>query len=147
MSRSIASPHTTSQLACFLAGLTMMAAPAVAESGESYADVLTALQGGKPVTLILDLGSCAVAGTGKSGPPLKGGLQIKAFMITPAKGLLFSDVHQTLDGADQPVTEYIRYNLGNDGQLTLAVTRQTTAGMTKQDTLVCQLSVGAKFFW
>jgi hypothetical protein len=56
-------------------------------------------------------------------------LQIRAFMITPAKGLLFSDVHQTLDGADQPVTEYIRYNLAKDGELTLAVTRQTTAGM------------------
>jgi VirK protein len=44
------------------------------------------------------------------------------------ESLLFSDVHQTLDGADQPVTEYIRYNLANDGELPWP-TRQTTAGM------------------
>lgn len=68
-------------------------------------------------------------------------------MVVPDKGVFFSDVHQTLDGTGQPVTEYIRYILGMDGRLSLTVTRQTIDGMIKRDPLICQIPAGARFVW
>jgi hypothetical protein len=60
---------------------------------------------------------------------------------------LFSDVHQALDVSEKPVTEYIRYTLGLDNRVTVAVTRLTAAGPVEQDPLVCGLSSGATFVW
>lgn len=112
----------------------------------AYRDVLGALQSGKAVKVLTDLDHCATA-AGKAGATVQSGLQISAFMVVPDKGIFFSDVHPTLDGAGQPVTEYIRYNLRMDGNLTLAVTRQTAAGTVKQDPLVCPVPAGARFVW
>jgi hypothetical protein len=111
-----------------------------------YRDVLGALQGGKTVKVLADLDHCATA-AGRAGSVVQSGLQISAFMVVPDKGIFFSDVHPTMDGAGQPVTEYIRYNLRMDGNLTLAITRQTTAGVVKQDPLVCPVPAGARFVW
>jgi VirK protein len=122
-------------------------APAAAAEASNYADVLSALQSGKVATVLTDLGHCTNSETGKADPTMQGGLRIQAFLVIPEKGLVFADVHQTLDPSDQPVTEYIRYNLKPDGQMTLNVRRQTTAGMKRQPELVCQLGVGVRFAW
>jgi VirK protein len=130
-----------------LIGATLSLAPAAAAEASNYADVLSALQSGKAPTVLSDLGHCTNPETGKAGPAVQGGLRIQAFLVLPERGLLFSDVHQTLDPSDQPVTEYIRYNLEPDGQMTLNVTRQATSGMAKEPMLVCQLAVGVRFAW
>ncbi len=136
------------RLAFGLIGATLSLAPAAAAEALNYADVLSALQSGKTTTVLSDLGHCANPETGKAGPAMRVGLRIQAFSVIPEKGLSFADVHQTLDPSDQPVTEYIRYNLKPDGQMTLNVTRQTTAGMAKQQPLlICQLAVGVRFVW
>jgi hypothetical protein len=128
-------------------GARLVLAPAAAVEASTYADVLSALQSGKTVIVLTDLSHCANPESGKAGPPLQGGFRICAFLILPQKGLAFADVHQTLDTSDQPVTEYIRYDLKSDGQMMLNVRRQTTAGMVKQPPLVCQLAVGVRFAW
>ena len=120
-----------------LIGATLSLAPAAAAEASNYADVLSALQSGKAPTVLSDLGHCTNPETGKAGPAVQGGLRIQAFMVIPERGLLFADVHQTLDPSDQPVTEYIRYNLKPDGQMTLNVSRQTISGMAKEPVLVC----------
>jgi hypothetical protein len=135
------------RMAYVLIGARLVLTPAAAAEAPSYADVLSALQSGKTVTVLTDLSHCADPETGKAGPALQGGLRIQAFLVVPEKGLVFADVHQTLDPSDQPVTEYIRYNLKPDGQMTLNVRRQTTTGMVKQPPLACQLAAGARFVW
>jgi VirK protein len=136
-----------SGMTCGLICAWLMFAPAVATELSTYADVLSALQSGKTVTVLTDLIHCENPEAGKAGPALQGGFRIQAFVVVPEKGLLFADVHQTLDPSDQPVTEYIRYNLTPDGQMTLNVRRQTTGGIVKQPPLVCQLAAGAQFVW
>jgi hypothetical protein len=128
--------------------LSAMAAPARADSANmTYNDVRAALQSGKAVKILVNLSQCSTADTKKPGPPVQGGLQINSFIILPAKGILFSDVHHGLDPSGKPVTEYIRYTLGLDSKVTVAVTRLTAAGAVKQDPLVCGLSDGATFVW
>jgi hypothetical protein len=138
---------TLFRMAYGLIGAGLMLAPAAATEVSTYADVLSALQSGRSVTVLTDLSRCSDPETGKAGPALQGGLRIQAFLVVAEKGLVFADVHQTLDPSDQPVTEYIRYNLKPDGQMTLNVRRQTTAGMVKQPPLVCELSAGVRFVW
>jgi hypothetical protein len=136
------------RVSCVAFGFGLMTLPAKAETAAStYADVLNALQSGKAVTVLNDLSQCTDVENGKSGPRVQGGLQIRAFMVLPERGLVFSDVHQTLDRSDQPVTEYIRYNLKTDGEMTLAVTRQTSTGMVKQSPLTCHIAAGVRFVW
>lgn len=130
-----------------LVGPIVMSVPVMAEPVSSYDDVLNALQGGKTVTVLIDFSQCASLQTGRSGPSLQGGLQIRSFLLLPDSGVVFSDVHQTLGKSDQLVTEFIRYNLKANGEVTVAVTRQTTNGMVKQDPLTCHLAGGAQFVW
>lgn len=135
------------RMACGWVAASLMLAPAVAEEAASYAEVLNALQSGKAVTVLTDFNHCAYSETGKAGPQVKSGLQIKSFLVTPEKGLVFADVHQTLDKSDQAVTEYIRYQVKADGQMTLNVTHQMAGGAVKQPPVVCQIPIGARFVW
>ena len=92
-------------------------------ASSQYTDVVNALQTTKPGRLLTDLGQCANASAGQPSPSLQGGLTINTFIVLPGRGLFFSDVHQTLDEEDQPVTEYVRYNLTPDDQLRVSLTR------------------------
>jgi hypothetical protein len=93
---------------------------------------------------VTDLSHC-VTRTSQAGPPIQGRLQISAFIAVPRKGLFFSDVHPTLDATDHPVTEYVRYNLAIDGDLTMTTARRSAGTVTKQDPLACKVPPGAKF--
>jgi hypothetical protein len=112
-----------------------------------YTEVVNALQTTKPVRLLTDLGRCVNEGAGKHGPLLQGGLSINTFVVLPGRGLFFSDVHQTLDGENQPVTEYVRYNLTTDDRLRVSLTRIVNSEVAKQDIIVCQMPLGARFVW
>jgi hypothetical protein len=132
--------------AVFAASVAAVPASA-APSASTYALVLEALQSGKSVRVVSDLSHCVTRGTGQAGPPIESGLQITAFIALPNKGIFFSDVHPTLDATDHPVTEYVRYNLAPDGNLTMTVERLNGGVVTKQDPLVCQVPSGARFIW
>jgi VirK protein len=121
---------------------------AAAEPAPSqYTEVVNALQTTKPVRLLTDLGQCANESVGQPGPSLQGGLSINAFVVVPGRGLFFSDVHQTLDEDNQPVTEYIRYNLMTDDRLRVSLTRIVNSAVAKHDDIVCQIPLGARFVW
>ena len=99
-----------------------MASAFAADPISGYGDSLAALQSEKVVKVLVDLDRCGTAGTGKSDPPVKGGLAINAFNVVPGKGILFSDMHPTLNSSEKPVTEYIRYDFSEDNKRTLTVT-------------------------
>ena len=121
---------------------------AVAEPAPSqYTDVVNALQTTRSVRVLTDLGQCANESEGKPGPSLQGGLSINAFVVVPGRGLFFSDVHQTLDEDNQPVTEYIRYNLMTDDRLRVSMTRIVNSAVVRHDMIVCQIPLGARFVW
>ena len=121
-------------------------ASAAAEPAPSqYTDVVNALQTTRPVRLLTELDHCANESEGKPGPSLHGGLSIDTFVVLPGRGLFFPDVHQTLNEENQPVTEYIRYNLTTDDRLRVSLTRIVNSAVAKQDVLVCQIPLGAQF--
>ena len=131
-----------------LSGLTGHGASAAAEPAPSqYTDVVNALQTTKPVRLLTDFGQCANESAGQPSLSLQGGLSINAFVVLPGRGLFFSDVHQTLDEENQPVTEYIRYNLTTDDRLRVSLTRIVNSAVAKQDSFVCRIPLGARFVW
>jgi VirK protein len=113
----------------------------------NYTSVIEALQGTRLVRLTTDLDECTYEDTGKPGPSLRSGIYVNAYIIVPNRGLYFSDVHQTLDETDQPVTEYVRYRLTVDGQLKLARIRAAGSVAVRQDTIVCGVPRGARFTW
>ena len=63
----------------------------------NYGDVLLALQSAKTVKVVVDLHQCSLLGSSEAGPSVLGGLVINAFNVVPNKGILFSDVHHTLN--------------------------------------------------
>jgi hypothetical protein len=135
-------------LSALLFGTSVAAVAAhAAPSASTYALVLEALQSGKSVRVVSDLSHCVTRGTGQAGPSIQSGFQITAFIAMPNKGIFFSDVHPTLDATDHPVTEYVRYNLAPDGNVTMTVERLSGGVVTKQDPLVCQVPTGARFIW
>src|SRR4029079_7423143 len=101
----------------------------------------------KPVRVLTDLGQCANESAGKHGPSLQGGLSINTFIVLPGRGLFFSDVHQTLDEENQPVIEYVRYNLMTDDSLMVSLTSIVNATVAKQDFMICQIPLGARLVW
>jgi len=128
--------------------LTGHGGSAAAEPAPSqYTDVVNALQTTRPVRLLTDFGQCANESAGQPSLSLQGGLSINAFVVLPGRGLFFSDVHQTLDEDNQPVTEYIRYNLMTDDRLRASLTRIVNSAVTKQENIVCQIPLGARFVW
>ena len=131
-----------------LSGAAGHDASAFAEPAPSqYTDVVNALQTTRPVRLLTDLDQCANESEGKPGPSLHGGLSINTFVVLPGRGLFFSDVHQTLDEENQPVTEYIRYNLMTDDRLRVSLTRIVNEAVVQQDTIICPIPRGARFVW
>jgi len=119
------------------------------EPSPKYVEVLSALQAGKNVKLILDLSRCATVDGGKPGPATQGGLVISAFRVTSQNGISFANAHQTLDSSGHPVTEYIRHSLSREGRLTVRAAK-LAAGATEvvnQGEFVCELPDGAKFIW
>ncbi|MFQ3459500.1 VirK family protein [Bradyrhizobium sp. UFLA01-814] len=139
-------------LSILLSLLSAAGVNAIAKADElspKYAEVLSALQDGKNVRVILDLNRCSTAEGGKPGPAVQGGLAIRAFRVSPQNGISFADAHQTLDGSGHPVTEYIRHSLGRDGKLTVRASKLAAgaAEAVNQGEFVCELPDGAKFVW
>ena len=131
--------------------LSSMAGPGASADAEpapsQYTDVVNALQTTRPVRLLTDFGQCANESAGQPSPSLQGGLSINTFVVLPGRGLFFSDVHQTLDEGNQPVTEYIRYNLTTDDRLRVSMTRIVNSAVMQHDSIVCQIPLGARFIW
>jgi hypothetical protein len=119
----------TSAMAVLIGG------PALAKP--SYQQVLQALQRGANVHVLTKLQDCQTAATKQPGPPIQTGYTINGFIAVPGKGIFFADTHQTINPAGQPDTEYVRYNLLPNNQLTIAVTTVTSGTARQQPTLIC----------
>ncbi|WP_236843079.1 VirK family protein [Bradyrhizobium icense] len=119
------------------------------EPSPKYAEVLSALQAGKNVKLILDLNRCTTVDGGKPGPATQAGLVISAFRVTAQNGISFANAHQTVDSSGHPVTEYIRHSLSREGKLTVRASKLTVGAtdVVNQGEFVCELPDGAKFVW
>ncbi|MGY3622111.1 VirK family protein [Bradyrhizobium sp. USDA 10063] len=119
------------------------------EPSSKYAEVLSALQAGKNVRVILDLNRCTSVDGGKPGPAVQGGLVINAFRVTAQNGISFANAHQTVDSSGHPVTEYIRHSLSHEGKLTVRASKLAAgaAEVVNQGEFVCELPDGAKFVW
>jgi VirK protein len=143
---------TRRQMSRFLSGGVVLgwiatSSAAVADSIPKYGDVLEALEGARVVKVMVDLHACHLPRGNVPGPDVVGGLTIDAFNEVPGKGILFSDVHQTLDAQGKPTTAYIRYDLTETDKLTVTVTRFSANGTRKEDTFVCPVPGGARFAW
>ncbi|MCP3440860.1 VirK family protein [Bradyrhizobium sp. CCGUVB14] len=119
------------------------------EPSPKYAEVLSALQGGKDVKLILDLSRCTTVDGGKPGPAVQGGLTISAFRVSAQHGISFANAHQTVDISGHPVTEYIRHSLSREGKLTVRASKLAVGAteVVNQGDFACELPDGAKFVW
>ncbi|WP_065754556.1 VirK family protein [Bradyrhizobium paxllaeri] len=117
------------------------------EPSPKYVEVLSALQAGKNVKLILDLSRCTTLDGGKPGPATQAGLLISAFRVTAQNGISFANAHQTVDSSGQPVTEYIRHSLSREGKLTVRASKLIVGAteVVNQGEFVCELPDGAKF--
>ncbi len=140
------------QLPIALSLLLALSISAIAKADEpspKYLEVLSALQAGKNVKLILDLSRCTTVDGAKPGPATQGGLVITAFRVTAQNGISFANAHQTIDSSGHAVTEYIRHSLSREGKLTVRASKLAVgaAELVNQGEFVCELPDGAKFVW
>ncbi|MBT1517143.1 VirK protein [Bradyrhizobium sp. SRL28] len=140
------------RLSILLSLLSAVSVSTIAKADEpspKYAEVLSALQAGKNVKLILDLNRCTTVDGGKPGPATQAGLVISAFRVTAQNGISFANAHQTVDSSGHPVTEYIRHSLSREGKLTVRASKLTagTTEVVNQGEFICELPDGAKFVW
>ncbi|PWE77115.1 VirK protein [Bradyrhizobium sp. SUTN9-2] len=114
-----------------------------------YTEVLSALQAGKNVKLILDMSRCTAAEGGKPASATQAGLVITAFRVTTQHGISFANAHQTVDSSGHAVTEYIRHSLSREGKLTVRASKLVvgTTELVNQGEFICELPDGAKFIW
>ncbi|WP_439373222.1 VirK family protein [Bradyrhizobium sp. DASA03120] len=118
------------------------------EPSPKYAEVLSALQAGKEVRVVLDLSRCTTV-DGQPGPAVQGGLIISAFRVSAQNGISFANAHQTLDSSGHPMTEYIRHSLSREGRLKVRASKLVAgaAEAVNQGEFVCEVPDGAKFVW
>lgn len=140
------------RLAILLSLLLATGVSAIAKADEpstKYLEVLSALQAGKEVKVILDLNRCTSVDGGKTGPAVQGGLVINAFRVSAQNGISFAHAHQTLDVSGHPVTEYIRHSLSREGKLTVRASKLAAGAdaAVNQGEYICELPDGAKFVW
>lgn len=116
-----------------------------AASSAEFRAVLSALRSGKEVTMVADLSQCIDNRSGKAGPPIIAGLDIRSFMIAANKTILFSDVHDSVDPNGRETTEYIKYALDAGGTLHITVSSVSLGKVAQRDTISCRLPSSAVF--
>lgn len=137
-------------LTILLSLLSAASAPARADDpSPKYTEVLSALQAGKNVKLILDMTHCTNADGGKPASATQAGLVINAFRVTSQSGISFANAHQTVDSSGHAVTEYIRHSLSREGKLTVRASKLVvgTTELANQGEFICEVPDGAKFIW
>lgn len=116
---------------------------------QGYQQLKRALLSGKNVAVSLRLEKCILSGTTQAGPNLQGGTRIHRFLITEDQHIAFSDAHQTLNGENWPVTEYILYDVSPDGgvQIRTAFANSANRTATQRATYQCMIGNGVEFHW
>ena len=112
----------------------------------SYPELLNSLKNGAGVAVTIEFPRCTAADTGAPGPAFAGGLRINAFLAAQDQYIAFSDVHQTLDPANHPVTEDLRYRVTPDDVVTLTnTTLGADARVVRESRYRCPMGSGASF--
>jgi hypothetical protein len=98
------------------------------------------------VEVLKDLSHCAVTNGNGQGPSVQNGLRIGTFIVS-SQGISFSDVHQTLGASNHPLTEYIRYRLDHEGNVTVRIAKLAAAAAEAvgQGEYACAQPEGVRF--
>jgi hypothetical protein len=120
--------------------------PGHGEALPTYPQLLTALSRGEDVAVTVSFPQCSAADTGAPGPAVTGGLRINAFLSSPNDYIAFSDVHETLDPQNHPVTEYIRYKVTPDEVVSVSTTTLAAdSRLLRSTSYRCLMGSGASF--
>src|SRR5690349_3628590 len=114
-----------------------------------YPHLLTALTTGKNVSVTVQFNECTVVGTGSNGPVVTGGFRIESFIVPGNRHIAFADVHQTLNAQNQQVTEYVRYRVTPDDNVSVRTASLTvsTGEVRNEAEYSCAIGKGIKFRW
>lgn len=92
------------------------ASPAVAAAPlADLASVEDALDDGRTVSVVLDLGRCTPASAATKPTQTRGGVRIDAYRVTEDGTLAFADDHFTVDRDGTPIRQFLRYRVHRDG--------------------------------
>lgn len=138
-----------------MAALANSAFAQTAHDADSFHDLKQALESGKPVAALLDLGLCASKNsTGSSmdsRSKIKGGLRIQSFIEPDSSTIVFSDLHTTVMKAPpyDLVYEFMRYTVGADNSVQFQTFFWSDANPTRQAPSVwqCEIGKGVRFGW
>lgn len=119
------------------------------DSLKVYPHLLAALTTGKSVAVTVQFNECTVVGSGANGPVVTGGFRIDSFIVPNNRHIAFADVHQTLNPQNQQVTEYVRYRVTPDDNVSVRTASvQTSTGEVRNEAeYSCAIGKGVKFRW
>jgi hypothetical protein len=126
-------------------GSNCNAAPA---ENQSYADLEKAVLDGKDIRMTLDLSNCAVQGSDKSGPSIRGSARLDAFMVLEDH-IAFSMTHFTVRNDNSPVTEFLSFKAVPSGKVEIRSRALNAANFSVlHDTAFdCELGKGIVLHW
>lgn len=136
----------------YAAALLALSMPGLAHAGDAlptYSAITQALNTGKSVAVVIDLGQCKSSIAGAEPSKTKGGKRIDAYRIPPDGTLAFSDTHFSLDRDNKPIEQFIRYQVRSNGTATFSMTTLNVPGYQQVGTPVsyeCAISKGLSFF-
>jgi VirK protein len=121
------------------------AAPA---ENQSYADFEKAVLDGKDIRMTLDLSNCAVEGTDKPGPSIRGSARLDAFMVLEDH-IAFSMTHFTVRSDNSPVTEFVSFEARPTGKVEVRsrAMNAATFAVFRDAAFDCELGKGIALHW
>jgi hypothetical protein len=114
---------------------------------DTYSQVHDALTSGKRLSITVRFDRCNDVATDKPGPAVAGGALINGFLAHDADTIAFANVHETLDGENKPLTEYIRYRVGAQGGVEIRATMvEKASGQLRHEVVYdCPIGQAAMF--
>ncbi len=109
---------------------------------QSYTQLLGALTSGRSVAVAVNFSQCSISGTGTSGPQVVGGFFIDSYLVPNNLYIAFSDVHETLSPQNARVTEYTRYRVTPDGQVSIRTASVLLSDGTLSNQAEYQCAIG-----
>ncbi len=120
---------------------------ALAEN-QGYADFQKAVLDGKDIRMTLDLSNCAVQGTDKPGPSIRGSARVDAFMVLEDH-IAFSMTHFTVRNDNSPVTEFLSFRAQPSGKVEVRSRALNAANFSvlHDAAFDCELGKGVALHW
>jgi hypothetical protein len=119
------------------------------EPNLDYAALEKAVLDGKDVHMAIDLSTCQVHGTDKSGPSIKGSRRFDGYLIQPDGTIAFSATHFTVRPDKTPVNEFLSYRVRTNGKVEAHATslNPATFAVLQEAAFDCDIGKGVTFHW